>query len=80
MKAAHHGSRYSSGKNFLEAVRPEYTVLSYGENNSYGHPHADTLERLAAVETEIYHTALQGAVEVKVDAEGEAVIKCFLEE
>ncbi len=80
LKAAHHGSRYSSGENFLEAVRPEYTVLSYGENNSYGHPHADTLERLAAVGTEIYRTALQGAVEVRVDAEGEAVIKCFLEE
>ncbi|MCD8069557.1 MAG: ComEC/Rec2 family competence protein [Lachnospiraceae bacterium] len=78
LKAAHHGSRYSSGEIFLEALRPQYTVLSYGENNSYGHPHADTLERLAAVGTEIYHTALQGAVEVRVDAEGEAVIKCFL--
>ncbi|MCD8129896.1 MAG: ComEC/Rec2 family competence protein [Lachnospiraceae bacterium] len=78
LKAAHHGSRYSSGEIFLGALRPQYTVLSYGENNSYGHPHADTLERLAAVGTEIYHTALQGAVEVRVDAEGKAVIKCFL--
>ncbi|MCD7805901.1 MAG: DNA internalization-related competence protein ComEC/Rec2 [Lachnospiraceae bacterium] len=79
LKAAHHGSGYSSAEAFLETVRPRYTVLSYGENNSYGHPHGETLERLEAVGTRIFHTALQGAVEVKVNARGEAQVRCFLE-
>ncbi|MCD8077951.1 MAG: MBL fold metallo-hydrolase, partial [Lachnospiraceae bacterium] len=64
LKAGHHGSRTSSGEAFLELVSPEITVISCGKDNSYGHPHADTLARLAAVGSVIYTTPECGAVTV----------------
>ncbi len=76
LKAAHHGSKYSSSSVFLAAVSPIYTVLSYGEN-SYNHPHPDTISRLNEVGTEILHTYLNGAVEVEIDGEG-VQVRTFL--
>ncbi|MCD8379075.1 MAG: ComEC/Rec2 family competence protein [Lachnospiraceae bacterium] len=76
LKAAHHGSKYSSCAEFLAAVSPQYTVLSYGEN-SYNHPHPDTVSRLKEVGTEILYTYLQGAVEVEIN-EGGAQVRTFL--
>ena len=43
IKIGHHGSETSSSKLFIEAVDPEYSVISVGKYNSYGHPHVDTL-------------------------------------
>ncbi|MCC8029811.1 MAG: ComEC/Rec2 family competence protein [Lachnospiraceae bacterium] len=56
LKAAHHGSKYSSCADFLEEVLPEYTVISCGEGNSYGHPHAEALERIEDAGSEILQT------------------------
>ena len=47
LKVAHHGSRYSSSPEFIEAVAPSWAVLSCGEENPYGHPHDETLRTLA---------------------------------
>ena len=44
-KVGHHGSKYSTSKDFFEAVDPFYAVISCGEGNSYGHPHAETLHK-----------------------------------
>ncbi|MCD8329976.1 MAG: ComEC/Rec2 family competence protein [Lachnospiraceae bacterium] len=64
LKAGHHGSRTSSGEAFLELVSPEITVISCGKDNSYGHPHAETLARLTAAGSVIYTTPECGAVTV----------------
>ena len=67
LKAGHHGSNTSSSQSFIQAVHPEVTVLSYGEDNKYGHPHKEVVERLQAVGSEIYATAEAGTVIVSTD-------------
>lgn len=62
LKAAHHGSKYSTSEAFLQAVRPDVTVISCGEGNSYGHPHQELLERLEAVDSKVMVTKDRGAV------------------
>ncbi len=45
--AAHHGSYSGSCRELMELLRPEYTVVSVGQDNAYGHPHDVFLERIA---------------------------------
>ena len=61
-KTGHHGSRTSSSKDFLEAVSPVCAVISCGEGNSYGHPHAETLNNLRAMGVSVYRTDEQGTI------------------
>lgn len=65
LKSAHHGSKYSNGKMFLEEIRPEVTVISCGENNMYGHPHKETLDRLADVGSEVLLTMELGEITIR---------------
>ncbi|MCC8098388.1 MAG: MBL fold metallo-hydrolase [Eubacterium sp.] len=53
LKAGHHGSAYSSTREFLDEVKPRYAVISCGADNSYGHPSELTLSCLEGVETYI---------------------------
>ena len=46
LKLGHHGSKTSSSINFLKAVDPEVVIISAGENNSYGHPHKEVVDRV----------------------------------
>ncbi len=62
LKAGHHGSKTSSGTEFLTAVRPLITVISCGVNNRYGHPAPETLERLDQIGSAVYTTPSCGAV------------------
>jgi competence protein ComEC len=67
LKAAHHGSGYSSTAPFLQAVRPRFAVLSVGAGNRYGHPHQDTLQRLQQVGAQVYRTDRHGSVVARTD-------------
>ena len=51
---------------FLGAVRPAVSIISCGRNNRYGHPAAETLERLERAGSEIFLTPQDGAVTVTV--------------
>ncbi|MBG9689988.1 competence protein [Lysinibacillus sphaericus] len=64
LKAGHHGSNTSSSEDFIRAVKPEVTILSYGEDNKYGHPHAEVVNRLQAIGSNIYATADLGTITV----------------
>lgn len=74
LKVAHHGSRFSSSDAFLAQVQPAVAVISAGQNNSYGHPHAETLERLREMGSQIMRTDLMGAVKVTFDGN---TTKCY---
>ncbi len=69
LKVPHHGSDTSSSAQFLEAVEPQLAVISVGADNRFGHPHDDTVARLAQrVGAEgIYCTDEKGAIELISD-------------
>lgn len=67
IKLGHHGSSTSSSKAFLEAVSPSIAVISCGEGNSYGHPHAETLQTLDRLGITVYRTDESGTVTVSTD-------------
>lgn len=58
----HHGSASSTSYDFLSATVPEYAVISCGQDNKYGHPHKDTMDKLEAMEIEIFRTDKQGTL------------------
>lgn len=69
LKVGHHGSETSTSYPFLYAVDPQYAVISCGENNSYGHPHEETLSRLRDADVTLYRTDLQGTIICTSDGE-----------
>ncbi|PJJ29518.1 ComEC/Rec2 family competence protein [Lacrimispora celerecrescens] len=69
LKVAHHGSKYSSGEAFLDAIKPRWAVVSYGAGNSYGHPHKEVLDRLKERGTEVFKTGEGGAIMMWTDGE-----------
>ena len=70
LKVGHHGSYTSSSAEFLDAVEPEYAVISSGYMNDYGHPHESTMRRLEKYADKIYNTAYMGNVVFISDGEG----------
>ena len=56
LKVAHHGSKYSSDMEFLKKVMPAYSVISVGEDNSYGHPGTETINKLKSLNSKILRT------------------------
>lgn len=71
LKVAHQGSRYSSSREFLEAVSPRVTIISSSEGNRFGHPHAETLQRLESLPSmpTILRTDIHGTVTLMTDGE-----------
>lgn len=61
-KVGHHGSRSSTSQRFFKAVKPDYAVISCGEGNSYGHPHAETLNTLRTNGVAVYRTDEDGTI------------------
>lgn len=60
--AGHHGSSTSSSAAFLSAVKPSYIGISCGEDNSYGHPHREAMQRFQKAGATILRTDLSGTV------------------
>lgn len=66
-KGAHHGSSTSNSKNFVKAINPTYAVLSYEQDNSYGHPHRETIDLFNKEGIVYYSTADYGTIVFTVD-------------
>lgn len=67
LKVGHHGSRNSSGSDFLKRVSAMYGIISCGKDNRYGHPHAETLERLKMADTKYMTTREHGAIILSIE-------------
>jgi len=72
LKVGHQGSHTSSSIEFLRAIQPAVGIIEVGPN-TYGHPHADILQRLADIGAAIYRTDQDGTVEVVTDGSRYAV-------
>ena len=66
-QAGHHGSRTSSSVSLLDAAEPASAVISCGEGNSYGHPHAQTLNSFRMRGILVYRTDEQGTIVAESD-------------
>ncbi|MEK3935753.1 MBL fold metallo-hydrolase [Sporosarcina sp. FSL W7-1349] len=67
LKNGHHGSNTSSSAAFISNVSPKVGVLSYGKNNSYGHPNSAVEGRLNKIGAKIYKTAVHCDITVTTD-------------
>jgi competence protein ComEC len=67
LRLGHHGSSTSTTAAFLAAVAPQVAVYSAGAGNQYGHPHLETVERVAAAGIPLYGTAEHGTVTLTSD-------------
>lgn len=65
LKVAHHGSKTSTTKAFLEAVKPQIALIGVGEDNNFGHPNSGVIERLESIGCEIYRTDKYGEISIK---------------
>jgi competence protein ComEC len=69
LKVSHHGSRTSSTRDLLSSFRPEFALISAGADNLYGHPHAETLQRLRQAGVRVMRTDEDGLVRLLTDGE-----------
>jgi competence protein ComEC len=67
LKVSHHGSKSSSAPKFLERVQPRVAIISVGQDNDYGHPHKEAMDRLMAGGAQIY-TTLDGDQSLTIPA------------
>lgn len=70
LKLGHHASRSSSGEAFLDAVSPKAAIGSIGEDNTYGHPHQETVDALTQRGITFYRTDLNGTVHITLNGTG----------
>jgi competence protein ComEC len=77
LKVGHHGSKNSTTLDFLTAVRPSVAIISAGENNPYGHPSPEAIERLAGAGARILRTDRDGAIHIVTDGK-RLEISCFV--
>jgi len=69
LKVAHHGSQSSTPEELLKLTSPKAAFISVGENNSYGHPHKELLDRLNQLDGAVYSTSECGQIRVITDGE-----------
>lgn len=70
LKVSHHGSSTSSSKKFIQAANPTYGIISAGKDNSYGHPHSETLNTLDNEDIRVYRTDTDGNITFLVATDG----------
>ncbi len=67
LKVGHHGSSTSSSEEFLKQVQPQYAIIMVGEDNSYGLPTQETIDKLNTIGSTIYRTDENGTIQLTSD-------------
>jgi len=67
LKAGHHGSRTSTSEMFLQAVDPQFAVISAEKDSRYGHPHIEVTDMLFNHRVETYETSQEGTITFQSD-------------
>ena len=70
-KAAHHGSNSSNSNEFLSRLSPKISVISCGEDNSYGHPGEEAVLHMEDAGSEVFYTMKSGQITIETVSEGE---------
>ncbi len=76
----HHGSETSTSKEWVEAINPEISVYSAGENKGYRHPGLETVDRLNKMNIPIYGTEKNGTITIKANKDGTFIVETEKEE
>ena len=74
LKVGHHGSKTSSGKEFINEINSKYSIISVGKNNRYGHPNREVLNKLK--NSKIYRTDEDGSIMFKIKSDKLNVETC----
>lgn len=75
LKVGHHGSNSSTTKGFINKVKPEYAVITAGENNKYGHPHKETMDTLKSMNIKVHRNDECGNIVFKSTGKG-LIVDC----
>ena len=78
LKVGHHGSSSSTGDGFLAAVSPSLAVISCGKDNTYGHPHAKTLDKLEEAGVQVLRTDESGTIVLQSDGQTVSAVELVL--
>ena len=75
LKVGHHGSKTSTSLDFLKAVSPKIALIGVGQNNNFGHPNDQILERLQSNGVKVFRTDEDGEISIVVNRKGRIKIK-----
>jgi competence protein ComEC len=74
LKIGHHGSSKSTSESLLGFGTPQYAIISAGRDNSYGHPHKETLDILSKFEIQLLRTDEIGVIKTKSDGKNVRIV------
>jgi len=69
LKIGHHGSKTSSSDQFVRYVSPEYSIISVGKDNKFGHPDKEVIDFLDQEKIKILETSIFGSIVFETDGE-----------
>lgn len=75
LKIAHHGSKTSSTEEFLKEVKPRIALIGVGENNNFGHPNENVIERIKNNKIKIFRTDENGEICISTNGKGKMKIR-----